>query len=55
MAHEISMMCRHPGLRRAMEGVIMLTKDGNRFLPPFVAKLDRSAVGRADGEGLPDP
>jgi hypothetical protein len=32
MAHEISMMCRHLGLRRAMEGVIMLTRDGNGFL-----------------------
>jgi len=33
MAHEISMMCRHLGLRRAMEGVITLTRDGNGFLP----------------------
>jgi hypothetical protein len=33
MAHEISMRCRDLGLRRAIEGVIMLTRDGNGFLP----------------------
>jgi hypothetical protein len=45
MTHEISMMCRHLGLRRAMEGVIATLR---REIRPL-------AVGRADGEGLPDP